>query len=283
MAGQFNPVVPARDRIFDQLAAGHDQEVLRYTAFCADRLVHRLHPAAGEKILDVATGTGSVALAAAQAVGPDGRVTAIDTVEPMLARLEAKIGKFGLANIDVHDMDGAHLGFRRDYFHHVVCSLGLFWFSEPMSALREWWRVARPGGGVIFTTFAANVFAPLLGHLRRTLEQRGMRITVPWESLSDQRVLESLMHAAGFEDVDISEEQLGYHLKDVHQWWEVAQHSGLLSLIDPLPTNAIGPLQSAHMTEVESVMTADGLWLDVPVLFVCGRKPAAGKGVGSGS
>ena len=274
---------PDRNLIFDQLAAGHDQEVLRYAAFCADRLIVRLHPARGEKLLDVATGTGSVALAAAQAVGPDGRVAAIDTVESMLARLEAKIGKFGLSNVDVHHMDGAHLGFRRDYFHHVVCSLGLFWFPEPKVALREWWRVVRPGGSVIFTTFAANVFAPLLGYLRRTLEMRGMRIAVPWESLSDRQVLESMMHAAGFEDVAISEEQLGYHLKDARQWWEVAQYSGLLSLIDPAPAQAIGLLQSAHVAEVESVMTSDGLWLDVPILFVRGRKPAVVKAIGAGS
>lgn len=283
MAGHFNPAIPGRNRIFDQLAAGHDQEVLRYAAFCADRLVVRLHPARGEKLLDVVTGTGSVALAAAQAVGPDGRVVAIDTVEPMLARLEAKIGKFGLANIDVHNMDGAHLEFRRDYFHHVVCSLGLFWFSEPTLALREWRRVVRPGGSVIFTTFAANVFAPLLDDLRRTLERRGMRITLPWEPLSDRRILESMMHAAGFEDIEVAEEQLGYHLKDARQWWEVVQYSGLLALITPSPAQAIEALQAMHMSEVESGMTSEGLWLDVPVLFVRGRKPAVVKAVGAGS
>lgn len=272
--------IPGRDLIFDQMAAGHDQEVLRYAAFCADRLVIRLDPARGEKLLDVASGTGSVALAAAQAVGPEGRVAAIDSVESMLARLESKIAQFGLANIDVHHMDGAHLGFRRDYFHHVVCSLGLFWFSEPTAALREWWRVVRPGGSVLFTTFAANVFAPLLGDLRRSLERRGMHLTLPWESLSDRQALESMMHAAGFEDVDVSEEQLGYHLQDAQQWWQVVQYSGLLSLINPSSAQAIAALQSEHLAEVESGTTSDGLWLDVPILFVRGHKPVVVKTTG---
>ena len=270
MAGLY---LPDRNQVFDQLAAGSDREALRYTAFCADRLVLRLQPARGEKVLDVAAGTGSVSLAAAQAVGPEGRVAAIDTVEPMLARLEAKIAKFGLANIDVHHMEGAQLDFRRDYFHHVVCSLGLFWFSDPGVALREWWRVLRPGGSVLFTTFAANVFAPWLGDLCCRLEQAGMPMTLPWERLSDRQAIEAMMHAAGFDDVEIGEEQLGYHLEAAQQWWEVVQYSGLLSLVDPSAAPAIESMQSAHLAEVASGMTADGLWLDVPVLFVHGRKP----------
>jgi len=265
--------LPGRNQVFDQLAAGSDREALRYAAFCADRLVLRLQPARGDKVLDVAAGTGSVALAAAQAVGPEGRVAAIDTVEPMLARLEAKIAKFGLANIDVHHMDGASLDFRRDYFHHVVCSLGLFWFSDPAAVLCEWQRVLRPGGSVLFTTFAANVFAPWLGDLRGRLEQAGMHMTLPWGSLADRQELEAMMRATGFDNVEVGEEQLGYHLEGAQQWWEVVQHSGLLSLINPLLGPLIESVQSAHLAAVESGMTADGLWLDVPVLFVRGRKP----------
>jgi len=267
--------LPGRSQVFDQLAAGSDREALRYVAFCADRLVLRLQPARGEKVLDVAAGTGSVALAAAQAVGPDGRVAAIDTVEPMLARLAAKIAKFGLANIDVHHMDGTRLDFRRDYFHHVVCSLGLFWLSDPAAAPREWWRVLRPGGSALFTTFAAGVFAPWIGDLRRRLEQAGIHMTYPWEPFSDRKRLDTLMRAAGFDDVEIGEEQLGYHLEGAQQWREVMQYSGLLSLVEPASAPAIESLQAAHMAAVASGMTADGLWLDVPVLFVRGRKPAA--------
>lgn len=83
-------------------AEGVDCEALRFTAFCADRLATQMNPAPGDKVLDVMAGTGVLVMAAAQAVGPNGRVTAIDLAESLLARLEAKISKFGLANIDVH-------------------------------------------------------------------------------------------------------------------------------------------------------------------------------------
>lgn len=269
-----------RDPVSGDPAASSDREALRYAAFCADRLVIRLHPRRGEKVLDVAAGTGHVALAAAQAVGTDGRVVAIDMVEPLLARLESKIAKFGLANIDVHRMDGARLDFRRDYFHHVVCSLGLFRLSDPATALREWWRVLRPGGNVLFATFSANVFAPWLGDLRRRLERAGVTVAFPWEPLSDRRALESMMRAAAFEGIEVEEEQLGYHLENTQQWWEVVQYSGLWSLPGASSMPAVELVQSAHLAAVASGLTKNGLWLDVPVLFVRGRKAAMAKTAG---
>jgi hypothetical protein len=49
--------------VFDLVAAGYDDAALRFFPFCADRLISRLNPAPGTKLLDIATGTGVVALA----------------------------------------------------------------------------------------------------------------------------------------------------------------------------------------------------------------------------
>lgn len=99
----------ARITARNAMAEGIDREAVRFSAFCADRLVAHLNPAAGEKILDVSTGSGALALAVSQAVGQVGRVAAVDNAERLLARLEAKISKFGIDNIDVHNMDAARL------------------------------------------------------------------------------------------------------------------------------------------------------------------------------
>ena len=112
--------------VFNRVARGYDDPALRFFPFGADRLIVRLDPDREAKILDVATGTGAVALAAAQAVGAEGRVMAIDLAEGMLDRLQEKIVKFGIRNIDRHVMDAATLEFRRDYFDFVVCSFGIF-------------------------------------------------------------------------------------------------------------------------------------------------------------
>jgi len=259
----------------DVLAAGQDREALRYTVFSADRLVFRLAPRPGEKILDAGTGTGTVALAAAQAVEPGGRVAAIDSSEKMLRRLEAKVAKFGIANIDVHTMDAAHLDFRRDYFHHVVSSLALFRFSDPAAALREWKRVTQPGGNVMFSTFANRAFEPLLTLLCERVRAEGGETHLPWEQMSNLHALEVLMHEAGFVDFEIQEEQLGYHLESALQWWEIVEHSMIRRLLDTVSPQLVEQIRAIHMTEIESLVAHDGLWLNMPIIMVRGRKPPA--------
>lgn len=106
--------------VFNLVAGGYDDAALRFFPFCADRVIARLNPPPGAKLLDVATGTGAIALAASQAVGPQGRIIAIDLAERMLDRFQAKIDKFGVANLDLHVMDAHSLEFRRDYFDYVV-------------------------------------------------------------------------------------------------------------------------------------------------------------------
>jgi ubiquinone/menaquinone biosynthesis C-methylase UbiE len=257
------------------MAEGVDREALRFAAFCADRLVAHLHPIAGDKILDVLTGTGAVALAASQAVGPAGRVTAIDTAEHLLARLETKISQFGIANIDVHMMDAARLDFRRDYFQHTACSLGLFWVSDPRVALREWVRVTRPGGSVNVAVFAPQVFQPQLGLLQQRIAQYSdsRETSVAWNQLGRHEALSALLQDAGLVDVTVQEEQLGYHLRDAQEWWEVVWHSALRLLVEQVPVAQREHLRLEHLAEVAALASADGLWLNVPVLFARGRKP----------
>jgi ubiquinone/menaquinone biosynthesis C-methylase UbiE len=264
-----------RDVTRNAMAEGVDREALRFAAFCADRLVAHLHPIAGDKILDVLTGTGAVALAASQAVGPAGRVTAIDTAEHLLARLETKISQFGIANIDVHMMDAARLDFRRDYFQHTACSLGLFWVSDPRVALREWVRVTRPGGSVNVAVFAPQVFQPQLGLLQQRIAQYSdsRETSVAWNQLGRHEALSALLQDAGLVDVTVQEEQLGYHLRDAQEWWEVVWHSALRLLVEQVPVAQREHLRLEHLAEVAALASADGLWLNVPVLFARGRKP----------
>jgi ubiquinone/menaquinone biosynthesis C-methylase UbiE len=205
-----------RETVRNAIAEGADREALRFSVFCADRLLTHLHPALGDKILDVSSGTGPLALAASQAVGPAGRVTAIDTAERLLARLEAKISQFGIANIDVHAMAGDRLDFRRDYFQHTACSLGLLWYSDPRAAMREWVRVTRPGGSVNLAVFAPQAFQPQLGLLLQRIAQVSGSLEAPvfWEQVSRREALLAFLQDAGLVDVTVQEEQLGYHLRD---------------------------------------------------------------------
>jgi ubiquinone/menaquinone biosynthesis C-methylase UbiE len=264
---------------FNQAASGYDNEALRFFVFCADRLLVHLHPAPGQKLLDIATGTGAVALAAAQAVGRQGRVAAVDLSEAMLARLEAKIETFNLSNIDIHVMDAGALEFRRDYFDHAVCSFGLFFMSDMAAALRQWLRVIKPGGKLAFTAFGPQAFQPQMQLFFEALAHHGIAPDdhtplAAAQRLHDPEYCRSLLSDAGLSETVVHKEQLGYHLKDINDWWTVVWNSGLRGWVERLPNEARADFQSAHLADVDKLKTPDGLWFNVETHFAVGRKPA---------
>ena len=263
---------------FNLVATGYDNAALRFFPFCADRLIARLNPVPGAKLLDIATGTGAVALAAAQAVGDQGRVMAIDLAEAMLDRLQEKIAKFGIRNIDLHVMDAERLDFRRGYFDYVVCSFGIFFLSDMPAALREWARVLKPGGRVAFTVFGKRAFQPMMERLVRRLEQRGVMKDASNTPVAAMRLAEpeqcrELLRQVGFMNIEVITEQFGYHLKDETQWWDVVWNSGMREEIERIPDSARESFKAMHLAEVKPLMTDQGLWLDVESHIATGTKP----------
>jgi ubiquinone/menaquinone biosynthesis C-methylase UbiE len=263
--------------VFDRVAEGYDSPAMRYFPLAADRLAVKLKPAPGHKVLDVCAGTGAVTLALAQMVGPRGRISAIDLSEAMLARLEEKRVKLGIENIDVYVMDAACPEFRSGCFDHVVSSFGIFFMPDMVSALREWVRVLRPGGQVLFTTFAASAFEPYLTMFFDRLQALGVPrppADSPVRQLHDPEAGRRLAEAAGLTDVQVATEQLGHDLHRVLDWWEIVWYSGLRNYVQGLSPEALETFRSAHLAELESRAGPDGLRLDVPVHFVQGVKPS---------
>lgn len=260
--------------VFNRVAHGYDRPALRFFSYSADKMVARLKPRPGEKILDVATGTGAVALAAAQAVGEHGRVVGIDIAEAMLEQAEKKIRKFGIDNIDLHIMDAAALDFRSGYFDSVVCAYALFFLPDMQVGLNEWGRVLKPGGSVMFTSFGPEAFRPMLDLFMARLAHHGVATDpVAGARLNDPMQCHQLLNAAGLIDTEVVNEQLGYHLKDAADWWEIVYNAGLRGMLDKLAPDRRDIFQREHIQEVAGLVTERGLWLNVDTLFSFGRKP----------
>ncbi len=266
---------PGIAAVFNRVAMGYDRQALRFFPYSADKMVARLKPKPGEKVLDVATGTGAVALAAAQAVGAGGRVVGIDIAEAMLAEAEKKIRKFGINNIDLHTMDASALDFRSGYFDSVTCAYALFFLPDMQAGLNEWKRVLKPGGSIIFTSFGPAAFRPMLDLFMARLALHDV-VTDPAAGarLNDPAQCRQLLAAAGLTDVEVVTEQLGYHLKDATEWWEIVYNAGLRGMLDKLAPHSRDVFQREHLQEVGELVTESGLWLNVETLFSVGRKPS---------
>jgi ubiquinone/menaquinone biosynthesis C-methylase UbiE len=259
--------------VFNTVAERYDNPSMRFFPFCADRLIAHLHPHPGSKILDVATGTGAVALAAAQAVGPEGRVQAIDLSENMLHTAVANLQRSGLTNVDFHIMDAEAVEFKSRYFDCVTCSFGIFFLPDMQAGLTSWRYVLKPGGRVMFTSFTTKAFQPLADLFRQQMENFG--IVIPpddWMRLTTKEECLALLEAAGFDNSEVVVEQLGYHLNGPEDWWEIIYSSGFRGYLEKLDAEQLGRFRVEHLAEIQSLMDDKGLWLNVETLFSTGLR-----------
>jgi SAM-dependent methyltransferase len=132
-------------------AAGYDDHVGQYTAKLVPKLLEiaRLKP--GQAVLDVATGTGIAALAAANVVGNSGRTVATDVSPHMLDRARERLADFPNSLFSVED--GQALSFPHQSFDAVICNMGLMYFPDPGKGMHEFYRVLRKNGRATLSVF----------------------------------------------------------------------------------------------------------------------------------
>ena len=110
----------------------------------------------GDRVLDVACGTGLVTLPAAEAVGPAGSVLGTDISDEMVRSVQDAASARGLAQVSARRMDAERLLVPDAAFDVALCALGLMYVPDPLQALREIRRVLRPGGRVALAVWGAR-------------------------------------------------------------------------------------------------------------------------------
>jgi ubiquinone/menaquinone biosynthesis C-methylase UbiE len=156
----------------------------------------------GERVLDVACGTGVVARLAARRVAPRGTVTGLDLNEGMLAvarRLPLPPG----VTIDWRQGSALALPYADRAFDVVLCQQGLQFFPDRLKALGEIRRVLTPVGRVALSTWAgpSPYFTAQREGLTRYVSAEAASTSAVAFSLGDPAELRGLLEGAGFRDV----------------------------------------------------------------------------------
>ena len=112
--------------------------------------------APGERVLDVACGTGLVSFRARDAVGPWGRVLGTDISGAMVEQARRRAEDEGARNIAFERHDAEKLAIDSEPFDAALCALGLMYFPDPEQALREMRRHLAPGGRAAAAVWGAR-------------------------------------------------------------------------------------------------------------------------------
>src|SRR5438309_9505097 len=134
---------------WDKAVQDYDEHFVPLLRRCSERTIELLDPQPGERILDVATGTGVAAFMAADRVGAEGEVVATDLSQKMVDATAADAKQRGVANMRFERVDAEDLAFEDGSFDVALCVLGLMYPADPQRAIDQMYRVLRPGGRAV--------------------------------------------------------------------------------------------------------------------------------------
>ena len=201
-------------------AAGYDRVFAHVSSQFVPFLIRAGNVAEGQRVLDVASGTGLAAEAALAIVGRAGHVTATDISPDMAERARLRLANE--PNVTVGVEDGQSLSFPDQDFDTVLCNLGLMFFPDPAKGLAEFHRVLRPGGRAAISvntvperSYTTRVHV-IMARYDRSLEPAAMRLF----SLGEEAKLRKLFGAAGFHDVEISSETHRFPVRSFEAYFE---------------------------------------------------------------
>jgi ubiquinone/menaquinone biosynthesis C-methylase UbiE len=215
-----------------------------------DQLVNLLQIKPGDRVLDLATGTGEVALRAAHA---GGTVSAIDIAGPMIAKARANAEQKGVS-IAFEEGDVEYLPYEDGCFDVLVSNFGLVFAPDHANVASELARVVCPGGRLGFTAWKPN---PKLGELYRRFTEEPIEGREMYEWGREDHVEDML--GEEFE-LEFEDGTLWLEAESGEEIWKLFSESAppVIALIRRLDAERAEEFHRAFVELYESYRTKEG-------------------------
>lgn len=252
-----------RPEVWTSVAPGYDDAVAPIMRPYAITTLDLLGLSAGMarvRLLDVAAGTGVVAVEAARR---GAEVLATDFAPGMVDVMRRRFTAEGLdARAEV--MDGQALGLEDESFDLGTSTFGLMFFADPSVGLRELRRVLRPGGRVGIAAWDTTRMGlpQLIGAaLARAVPDLPPPAPPPWAHLCEAAGLEQALQATGFTDVAVHQVTHHWRLSDPSLFFRQLPDwtPPLRPLFTSLPAKAIDRAAAAFADVVGERSTSEGM------------------------
>jgi len=271
------PIVATKrtiEQMFDGAAISYDRVGPSIFTRFGSRLVEYISLAPGSRVLDIATGKGAVLLPAARCVGSEGHVTGIDISNGILQEGERAALKEGLHNVELRKMDAEHLEFPDQTFDVVTCAFALFLFPDMEAALREMYRVCKPGGCVGVTLFdktppPMNPGWPILMQLFMAYR---MGVQMPQQLAYAPQEVNALLSRFGFHSIETHSETNDIVYANLEDWWEFQLTLGPRASIMSMNEEMRARFKQEYLDKLRPMLRQDGLHQSVAIVYAMAKR-----------
>lgn len=239
-----------------------------------ERMLERLVPRPGERILDLAAGTGVVGFAAATLVGSDGQVVISDFSQAMVDSAWRRTRARGLENVVCRLLDAERLDLPDGSVDGAVCRWGYMLMADPAAAFAETRRVLRNGGRLACAVFAGPTENRWAAMPMEVLREHGHAPPAPAGApgilaLADRDRLRRLFTDNGFEDPEIEDVAFTLPFADADEyWWFLNEAAGAIAVfLEKLDPDQRASVHRDITTRLESFGTAEG-GVEFPALSI---------------
>lgn len=228
----------------------------------------------GERVLDIACGTGLIARLAAERVGPTGSVTGIDVAPDMIEVARTTPAPAAPA-IDWQVRDATALDLPNDSYDVVTCQMGLQFVADRPQAVAEMRRVLVPGGRLVINT--PGTIQPPFELMERAIAdhispQLGGFVRAVF-SIHDPGVLAELLRGAGLRDVEAREYIATFRLPDPATFlWQYVNLTPMGPFVAQVPQEAQAAMERQVVETWQPYVKDEHTPVDQPTVIATGRK-----------
>jgi len=257
---------------YNAAADRYDDAANAFWARFGARTIDRIGLGAGDRVLDVCCGSGASALPAARAVGSTGSVIGVDLCDNLLELARRKADAAGLSNLQVRRGDMLNLDLPEAPFDAVVCVFGIFFVPDMTAAVRELWRVVRPGGVLAITTWGPRWFEPAVSVFWDAVRKvrpdlyKGFN---HWDRITDPSSLLTLLQDAGVSNAHAVAEAGQHPIDSPDAWWAAMLGSGTRGTIDQL---SAPDLEGVRRTNLNYIKESGVASVEANVVYAMARK-----------
>jgi arsenite methyltransferase len=242
-----------------------------FTRRRALRLIDEIALQNDQTVLDVATGTGFVAIALA---GKVKQVIGVDFTPEMILRARQKVTAEKVLNLELIEADIEEIDWSEGSFDLITCSMAIALFRDIPKILHKWYRWLKIGGAIAFSCNNEDShFMPLIDRVCQNTY--GFPLPNLHTPIGTPEKCRQLLQNAGFGDISVRIEQLGQYLslETARGFWKGQYFHPVDNPLSRLSSAEIETLIERYQAEIERNVTDRGIWQDMTTFFVTASKP----------